>query len=373
MRYFLVAGEKSGDQHAAGLMIRIREHDEAADFRFIGGDAMREVSGNEPLLHIDNLGFMGFTQLIGQAGRIINLFRVCHQGILEFKPDLVIPVDFGGFNLRLIRWAGRRGFRSVYYITPKIWAWMPSRGRLIARYTEKALCTLPFEPGFLNRYGADSHYTGNPVVEYTQPVSSLDTEGVRKRLGLPEKDIIAILPGSRDQEIRMLLPIMAGVIPYFPAYRFVIAACDPFPDSYYQDLLSGMPVTLLRGKTLELLRASRSAMVTSGTATLEAGLTGTPQVVCYRTSRVSYLIARLLIRVKYISLVNLVLGRSCVDELIQGRLRVSSLQRSLERITEDGPRRQEVIEGYKEMKIRLTERKSAEEAARIIVAAAIRT
>ncbi len=373
MRYFLIAGEKSGDQHAAGLMIRIRDQDAEADFRFIGGDAMSEVSGNPPLLHIDRLGFMGFTQLFRQAGRIVNLFRVCHQGILEFKPDLIIPVDFGGFNLRLIRWAGRRGFRSVYYITPKIWAWMPSRGKKIARYCEKALCILPFEPDFLARYGVDSHYTGNPVVEYTQPVVSLDTEEVRKGLGLPQKDIIAILPGSRDQEIRMLLPIMAGIIPYFPAYQFVIAACDPFPDSYYQDLLSGMPATLVRGKTLELLRASRSAVVTSGTATLEAGLTGTPQVVCYRTSGISFLIARFLIRVKHISLVNLVLGRTCVDELIQGRLNVSSLTKRLERITEEGPRRQEVLEGYREMKIRLTNRKSAEEAARIIVAAAIRT
>lgn len=373
MRYFLIAGEKSGDQHAAGLMIRIREEDAEADFRFIGGDAMSEASGNEPLLHIDRLGFMGFTQLFGQAGRILNLFRVCHQGILEFKPDLIIPVDFGGFNLRLIQWAGRRGFRSVYYITPKVWAWMPSRGRKIARYSEKALCILPFEPDFLDRFGADSHYTGNPVVEYMEPFVSQDPEQVRKRLGLPQKEIIALLPGSRDQEIRMLLPIMSGVIPYFPDYQFVIAACDPFPDSYYEDLLSGIPATLVRGKTPELLRASRSALVTSGTATLEAALTGTPQVVCYRTSGISFLVARLLIRVKHISLVNLVLGRSCVDELIQGRLKSSSLKRSLERITVDGRRRQEVIEGYREMKIRLTNRKSAVEAARIIVAVAIRT
>ncbi|OFY53179.1 MAG: lipid-A-disaccharide synthase [Bacteroidetes bacterium GWF2_49_14] len=373
MRYFLIAGEKSGDQHAAGLMIRIREQDAQADFRFIGGDAMSEASGNEPLLHIDRLGFMGFTQLLGQAGRILKLFKVCHQGILEFKPDLIIPVDFGGFNLRLIRWAGIRGFRSVYYITPKIWAWMPSRGKKIARYCEKALCILPFEPDFLSRYGADSHYTGNPVVEYTEPVVKQDPGQVRKRLGLPQKEIIALLPGSRNQEIRMLLPIMAGVIPHFPAFQFVIAACDPFPDSYYQNLLPGMPATLVRGKTLELLRASRSALVTSGTATLEAALTGTPQVVCYRTSGISYLVARLLIRVKHISLVNLVLGRTCVDELIQGRLKVSTLQMSLERITAEGPRRQEILEGYREMKIRLTDRKSAEEAARIIVAAAIRT
>ncbi len=373
MRYFLIAGEQSGDQHAASLMNRIREQDTGAEFRFIGGDAMSKAGGLEPLIHVKRLGFMGFTQLLGQAGRILELFRVCHQGIVDFKPDIIIPVDFGGFNLRLIRWASKRGYRSVYYITPKIWAWMPSRGKRISRYSDKALCILPFEPDFLTRYGADSYYTGNPVVEYTLPVLQEDPDKILHDLGLDSKKIIALLPGSRNQEIRMHLPIMAGIIRFFPDYQFVVAACNPFPDSYYQALLPGISATLVRGKTLELLRASRSALVTSGTATLEAGLLGTPQVVCYRTTGVSYLIARLLIRVKFISLVNLILGRSCVSELIQGSLNESSLVSSLKRITEEGPERLEVLEGYREMKTLLTDRQSAAEAARIIVTAALRT
>jgi len=365
MRYFLIAGESSGDQHAADLMVRLKEADPDAVFRFIGGDRMSEAGG-EPLIPIRELAFMGFTQVITRLGLIRRTFKLCHEEIIRFNPDVIIPVDYGGFNLRLIKWANKRGYRSVYYITPKVWAWMPSRARILAKYTEKTLCILPFEPAFLEKYGSSSVYVGNPVQDTVRPVCERDVAVIRAELGLQNHSVIAILPGSRDQEIRKMLPKMLSMTAEFPDYQFVVAACDPFSDSYYGSLIKDSGVKIIRNHTHELLRIAQAALVTSGTATLEAGLLGTPQVVCYQTSPLSYLIARMLVRIRYISLVNLILETSCVDELIQGRFNRRSLYLALQKIVSDGEARNKMLHGYQEMKRRLGDQEAAREAAAII-------
>lgn len=369
MRYFLIAGESSGDQHAANLMVKLKEADPSAVFRFIGGDRMVEAGG-EPLIHLRELSFMGFTQVIGRLGIIRRTFKLCHEEIIRFNPDIIIPVDYGGFNLRLIRWASGKGFRSVYYITPKVWAWMPSRAKTLSRCAEKTLCILPFEPAFLQKYGSDSMYVGNPVLDSVRPVNELDADEIKAALGFEAKRVIAVLPGSRDQEIRKMLPKMLSMAAEFPDYQFAVAACDPFGDSYYESLISGATVKIVRNHTHELLRISHAALVTSGTATLEAGLLGIPQVVCYQTSPLSYLIARTLVRIRYISLVNLILDSGCVDELIQGRFNRRSLQLALQKIVSDGEARGKILEGYREMKKRLGSMEAAREAAAIITSLA---
>jgi len=367
MRYLFLAGEASGDLHAAALIRELRHLDTEAEIRGMGGDNMVSA-GASIVVHISELGFMGFTQLGKKAAIIRKTFSRIREEILAFQPDLIVPVDFGGFNLRMIRWAHKKGFRSVYYIPPKVWAWMPGRSRKLARYCEKVICILPFEPDFLRNYGVNAEYAGNPVQNYTRHVGELTGQS---DLMLGEQEMIALLPGSRDQEIRTILPVMTSVVPDFPEFRFVVAACDPFPDEYYQNLTGSAKIEIIRGKTPEVLKEARAALVTSGTATLEAALLGVPQVVCYKTSGLSYLIARILIRVKYISLVNLILGDEAVKELIQSRLTKADLSAELNKILRDGPSREHIMAGYHELHKKLGDWDASPRAARILRAAAM--
>ncbi len=365
MKYFLIAGEPSGDQHGSALMRSIRQLDPEAEFRFLGGDFM-ERTGGPAVIHIRELSFMGFSQVFTRLPDIRRYFNICKSAILEFNPDIVIPIDYGGFNLRLIRWLKKNHLRSVYYITPKVWAWMPSRARKLAMYTDKALCVLPFEPAFLDNYGVVSEYVGSPVKEYILPVKNADPARLRIDLGLDPKPVIALLPGSRRQEISMILPVMSRLTVQFPDYRFVIGGHPNFPEKFYQDFSGSAPIQVIYGKTLELLRIADAALVTSGTATLEAGLLGVPQVVCYKSAIVSWLIARIVIRVRYISLVNLILQRSCVEELIQFSYTAGNLRLSLEKILNDPAGRQEILNGYRELNDRLGVKEASKAAAAIV-------
>jgi lipid-A-disaccharide synthase len=371
MKYFLIAGEPSGDQHGSFLMQSIRKMDPDASFRFLGGDLMERVGGTA-VIHIRDLAFMGFTQLIVKALRIRKNFRICRREIKAFSPDVVIPIDYGGFNLRMIRWLKKADFRTVYYITPKVWAWMPGRASKLARYAGKSLCVLPFETGFLRKYGVDCEYVGSPVREYVLPVVNADPARIRSELGLDGKQVIALLPGSRHQEISRMLPVMAQMVNQFKEYQFVIAGHPNFPESFYRKSTGQWKVPVVYGKTLELLKVSSAALVTSGTATLETALLGIPQVVCYKTAPASYLIARFLIKVKYISLVNLILGRYCIEELIQQKCSPANLRRSLDLILTDAPYRHEMIEGYSELNEKLGDKTASAEAAAIICRMAVK-
>ncbi|MFA6126028.1 MAG: lipid-A-disaccharide synthase [Bacteroidales bacterium] len=365
MKYFLIAGEPSGDQHGSMLMESILKTDKAAEFKFLGGDLMERVGG-KAVIHIRDMAFMGFTQLIIKALRISANFRICKREILSFHPDIVIPIDYGGFNLRLIRWLKSKNIRSVYYITPKVWAWMPGRANKLALYTERSLCILPFEKEFLENYGVRCDYVGNPVRDYVQKVRNSDVIAIRSALNLPGKPVIALLPGSRRQEITKILPIMAQMIDQFTEYQFIIAGHDHFSTDFYCEVVDRADVPVYYGKTLELLMIADAALVTSGTATLEAALLETPQVVCYKTAPLSFLIARLLVRIKHISLVNLILNRACVDELIQGRLTAHHLKISLDRILNDQPFLIRMAAGYKELSDKLGDNEASATAAGII-------
>ncbi len=365
MKYFLIAGEPSGDQHGSMLMRSILKIDPNADFRFLGGDLMERVGG-KAIIHIRDMAFMGFTQLIIKAFRIRENFSVCKKAIAGFNPDMVIPIDYGGFNLRLISWLKEHHFRSAYYITPKVWAWMPSRAKKLARYSDISLCILPFETEFLKGYGVRSQYVGNPVRDYVLPVRDTDVETIKKALGLGTKPVIALLPGSRRQEIAKMLPVMMDASAQFKEYQFVIAGHANFPESFYREMSGKSEVQVLYGKTLELLRISTAALVTSGTATLETALLGIPQVVCYKTAPVSYLIARFLIKIKYISLVNLILNRSCIDELIQHRCTAANIKSSLRKILPNGRSRQQIIDGYRELEVKIGNTEASATAAAIV-------
>jgi len=371
MKYFLIAGEPSGDQHGSLLMQSIKAIDPEAQFRFLGGDLMERVGGTA-VIHIRNLAFMGFTQLIVKAIRIYETFRICKREILAFNPDITIPIDYGGFNLRLIRWLTTRELKCIYYITPKVWAWMPSRAYKLARYTTRSLCILPFEPEFLRKYGVECDYVGNPVKDYVSTLTGLDTQLAATASGLTGKRIIALLPGSRRQEISKILPVMVQMIDQFKEYEFVIAGHGNFPESFYRKISARPDIRVVYGKTLELLTLAHAALVTSGTATLETALLEIPQVVCYKTAPFSYLIARLVAKVKYISLVNLILDKPCVDELIQNRYTAANLKSSLERILPDSESRKKMVEGYQEMNALLGPDQASATAAAIVCRMAMR-
>lgn len=366
MRYFLIAGEPSGDQHGSMLIQSIRTIDPEAEFRFLGGDLMEKAGGNAAVIHIRDLAFMGFTQLLIKAFKIRKNFRTCKTGILSFGPQVVVPIDYGGFNIRMIRWLKKKKIPTAYYITPKVWAWMPSRANKLARYADRSLCVLPFEPGFLEKYGVRCDYVGNPVRDYVLPVRNSDPVLIRAALGLSEKPVIALLPGSRRQEISRILPVLAAVSGQFKDYQFVIAAHVNFPESFYRSIAGDPDLKIMYGKTLELLRIASAALVTSGTATLETALLGTPQVVCYKTAPVSYLIARMLVRIKYISLVNLILGKPCVEELIQEKCTAASITGSLSRILADPALRRRISADYLELDERIGNTEASSTAAAIV-------
>ncbi len=365
MKYFLIAGEPSGDQHGSELMKAILKIDPVAEFRFLGGDLMQKVGG-KVVIHIHDLAFMGFTQLIVKLLKIRKNFQVTRKAILDFYPDVVIPIDYGGFNLRLIPWLKKKKFCTIYYITPKVWAWMPSRAKKLARFTDRSLCVLPFETEFLAKYGVACDYVGNPVKQYVRPVINADPEKVRIDLGLNAKPVIALLPGSRKQEIRQILPTMVEMIDQFKDFQFVIGAHANFPESFYRELTGISEVEIIYGKTLEILKIAKAALVTSGTATLETGLLGTPQVVCYTSSPLSWLIARIVIRVRYISLVNLILGQACIEELIQFRYTAISLKSCLGRVLNDQEYITRMADGYRDLNEKLGEREASATAADIV-------
>ncbi len=365
MKYFLIAGEPSGDQHGSELMKAILKLDTAAEFRFLGGDLLENVGG-KAVIHIRGLAFMGFTQLLVKLMKIRDNFRITKNDILAFNPDVVIPIDYGGFNLRIISWLKKKHFLTVYYITPKVWAWMPSRAKKLARYTDMSLCVLPFEPDFLAKYGVRSEYVGNPVKEYVRPLNNADPAMMRSDLDLGAKPVIALLPGSRKQEIRQILPLMVQMIDQYKDYQFVIGGHRNFPESFYKELTGKTDAKVIYGKTLELLKIAKAALVTSGTATLETALLGTPQVVCYTTSPVSWLIARIVIKVRYISLVNLILDRFCIEELIQFRYNSRNLKINLDRILTDPEFIRQMTDGYRELNKKIGEKEASATAADIV-------
>ncbi|RZM29781.1 MAG: lipid-A-disaccharide synthase [Pedobacter sp.] len=315
MRYYLVAGEASGDLHGANLMKALKEQDPEAEFRYFGGDKMRHEGGTL-VKHYADMAFMGFTEVLLNLRTIFKNMRFCKDDILSWNPDVLILIDFPGFNLKIASFAKKQGIRTHYYISPKVWAWNQKRVLKIKRDIDRMFCILPFEVNFYKSWGMDIDYVGNPLLDEIS-LFSADKEFAAKHQ-LKDKPLIALLPGSRRQEIERLLPVMLSVTDKFPDYQFAIAGAPSFSSDYYQQFLSGKKeIPLVFGKTYDLLHQAHAAIVASGTATLETALFKVPQVVVYKGGRISIAIARMLVKIRFISLVNLIMDKQVVRELIQ--------------------------------------------------------
>ncbi len=364
MRYYIIAGEASGDLHASRLMQQIQATDGEARFRCWGGDLMAS-QGGELVKHYRDLAFMGFAEVIQNLGTILRNIRFCKSDLLAYRPDVLILVDYPGFNLRIARFAKEHGIKVVYYISPQVWAWKESRVRQIKRDVDKMLVILPFEKEFYRKHDMNVDFVGHPLLDVVSTESSDQGVAFRHKHGLDERPIIALLPGSRHQEINVMLPIMLSMVSRFPSYQFVIAAAPSQDMDMYRTRAMGYPVAVVAGDTYGILRNAHAALVTSGTATLEAALHGIPEVVCYKGNRLSYLIARSLVKIRFISLVNLIMDREVVKELIQDELNTVNLENELRKILDPQGRRQ-VCSEYDELKHKLGGPGAAAKAAGII-------
>ena len=332
MKYYLIAGEASGDLHASNLMEQLRTMDAEADFRYWGGDLMKKQGGTL-VKHYRDLAFMGFLEVLLNIGTIFRNFRECHLDIKTFQPDVVILIDYPGFNLRIAKFVHSLNIPVFYYISPQLWAWNAGRVTRIRKFVDKMFVILPFEKEFYQKYNYQVDFVGHPLLDVIDREKERESRSVfLDRYHLDEKPIIALLPGSRKQEITTMLGIMLELIPDFPGYQFVIAGAPSVPEEFYRTLIRGDKVGIVNNQTYELLRSSTAALVTSGTATLETALMMVPQTVCYKGNSFSYLIARILVKVQYISLVNLIMNKQVVNELIQGNLTKESLKAELENL-----------------------------------------
>ena len=335
MKYYLIAGEASGDLHGSNLMKELNLQDPEATFRFWGGDLMKRVGG-EIVKHYQDLAFMGFIEVLFNLRTIFKNIALCKKDIQEFEPDVIIFLDYPGFNLRIAKWAKKNNYKTHYYISPQIWAWKEGRIKRIKRDVDTMYVILPFEKDFYeNKHHFPVHFVGHPLIDAINNKKQVDPKEFRKKNGLDQRPIISILPGSRKQEINKMLKVMVSVVKYYPDYQFVIAGAPGQEPEIYHPYITKENVTLLHNKTYDLLSLSYAAMVTSGTATLETALFKVPQVVCYKGSRISYEIAKRVINLKFISLVNLILDREVVTELIQNKFNKTELKNELDRILDD--------------------------------------
>lgn len=351
MKYYILAGEPSGDLHASNLMKELLLIDNTIQFQFWGGDLMEQVAKQKPRKHIKDLAFMGFVEVLKNIRTIFRNIKFCKQDILRFKPDVLVLVDYPGFNLRIADWAKQQGIRVIYYISPTIWAWKENRVEIVKRSIEKMFVILPFEVAVYKKHNYDADYVGHPLLDaIEQEKSKLPTrEDFTLENKLGDKPIIAVLPGSRKQEIERMLSIMLNVVGDFQDYQFVIAGTTNLPKEAYSNAIQ-MGIKVVFNQTYALMQHAHAGIIKSGTSTLESALFRLPQVVCYKGGAVSYSIARLVVgnRVKYISLPNLILDRPVVKELIQSELTASNLKNELKSILA-GKKREEMLGNYDEL------------------------
>lgn len=364
MKFFLLAGERSGDLHGANLIRAIRRHDPQAELRAWGGDDM-EAAGATLLRHYRDLAFMGFWEVLKNWRALRGLMRQCQEDIAAFGPDAVVLIDYGGFNLRLARFAKQQGINTFFYISPKVWAWNQHRALRIKRDVDRLFVIFPFEVEFFKKYDYAVDYVGNPLFDAIAAFRPDPLFLEKNNLG--GKPIVALLPGSRRQEVESILPDMLRAVKHFPNHQFVVAAVSNLPRDLYDRLLGDLRLPLVTDAAYDLLAHAQAALVTSGTATLETALLNVPQVVCYRTSFLTYEVAKRLMKVPYISLVNLVAGREVVSELIQGDLNEKRLVSELEKVTIDTESRARQLESYVEIRRMLGEEGASERAGELMV------
>ena len=349
MRYFLIAGEASGDLHASNLMKGLLEADPSAEFCYMGGDLMREVGG-DMVMHYRETSYM-MLDVLFHLRKIFRNMRLLKRKISEWKPDVLIPVDYPGFNLRMARYAAGQGIRVFYYISPKVWAWKQRRVHALKRYVNRMFAILPFEVEFFRRFDMEVEYFGNPLVDQVSAFREHfeGKEAWCRKHGLGQKPLVALLAGSRIKEIETTLPAMLSLAGEHPDHQFVVAGAPSIDPSVYRRYLSDSDVQLVYNETYALLASARAGIINSGTATLEAALFELPQVVLYRTSKLAYGIAKRLIKINFISLVNLIYGKKLVEEIIQKDLRERT-RKELSRLLGNEGYRKEMREGYRWMK-----------------------
>ncbi len=356
MKYYLIAGEASGDLHGANLMKGLRESDPDAEFRFWGGDRMAEVGGRENLArHYKTTSFFGLVEIVKNFRTIFSQLSECKRDVEEFAPDVLVLIDYPGFNFRMAKYAHCRGIKTFYYISPKVWAWKESRVKKIRRYVTQLFIIFPFEIDYFARRGIKAVYEGNPsvdsIAERLERIPS--EESFRKSNGLDDRPIVALLAGSRKTEIRNNLPFMVELSKRYEQYQFVVAGVAWIDRALYERHLDGTEVRFVTDVTYELLRYSVAAVVTSGTATLETALIGTPQVVCYKADALSVAIGHLLVKIPFISLVNIVMGREVVKELIQWDMTMPKAMAELDAILPEGAERERMLADYAELAERM--------------------
>ncbi len=368
MKYYLIAGEASGDLHGANLMKALKLKDAEADFRYWGGDLMKNAGG-KLIKHYRKLAFMGFIVVLFNLRTIIKNISFCKKDIEFFKPDVIIFIDYPGFNMRIAKWAKQKGLKTHYYISPQIWAWKEGRIKKIKRDVDAMYVILPFEKDYYEKkHHFPVHFVGHPLIDAIANRKQVDPNIFRKENNLDDRPIIALLPGSRKQEISKMLKVMLSVVEDFKDYQFVIAGAPSQDATFYQPYIKQQNVHLLLNKTYDLLSISNAALVTSGTATLETALFKIPQVVCYKGNRISYEIAKRIIKLKYISLVNLILDREIVTELIQSEFNPKRLKKELVYILDEYNRAVLFLDYY-ELEKKLGGKGASEKTASLIIEA----
>ena len=372
MKYFLIAGEASGDLHAAHLIASLKQQDERAEFRFLGGDLMAAQAAVEPIIHYRDMAYMGFMDVVKHLGKILGFLGTARRHIEEWRPDAVVLIDYPSFNLKVAKYAHNLGIGVHYFISPKVWVWKEWRVKDIRRYVDHMYCILPFEPDWYRERGYTATYVGNPTVqEVAQASHDLpDFTRFRGQHGLPDRPVIAVVPGSRVREIRDNLPLMLQAAARHPDYQAVIAGAPNITDDLYREVMGDQAVPVQRDATYPLVHHARVALVTSGTATLETALLGTPQVACYRFngSKWSYNFYRRLLTGKYVTLPNLITDEPVIPELLMHLCTVDSIDRHLSLLLGDTPERTAMLDGYRRLADRLGSDVCTATAARMIVA-----
>jgi lipid-A-disaccharide synthase len=366
MKYYIIAGEASGDLHGSNLMKSLYREDPNAEIRFWGGDLMQSVGGTL-VKHYRDLSFMGFLEVALNLKTILNNIKICKKDIIEFQPDVLVFIDYPGFNMRIAKWAKKLGMKTHYYISPQIWAWKENRIKDIKRDIDKMYVILPFEKDFYeNKHHYEVEFVGHPLIDAIQNRTPTNDIEFRKENNLSDKPIIAILPGSRKQEITKMLSVMLSVAADFPDYQFVIAGAPSQEYSFYSTFLISNNCHFISNKTYDLLSVSYAALVTSGTATLETALFKVPEVVCYKGSWLSYQIAKRIVTLKYISLVNLIMDKEVVTELIQEKCNTNSIKIELQKLL-DSKYRNKVLENYNALELKLGGNGASQKTAKLIV------
>ena len=364
MKYYLIAGERSGDLHASNLIKSLIKEDAQAEFRFLGGDMM-QAAGGVMYRHYQEISFMGFWEVFSNLGTISKNLKACKEDLIHYKPDVLILVDFSGFNLRVAAAAKKAGIKVYYYISPKIWAWNQGRAHKIKKLVDKMFVIIPFEKEFYKKFDFEVDYVGNPVFDAIHDYHP--NPNFRSDNQLDDREIIAVLPGSRQQEVVQMLHYMINVVPVFRKYQFVVAAVSNLSEEYYEMFNRDKDLKMVYEQSYDILANAKAAIVTSGTATLETALFNVPQVVCYKTSAFTYFIAKALIKVKYISLVNLIVNKLVVKELIQDEFIPRNLVEELNKITENKEVIALQLQGYAELKAELGGVGASDRTAKLIV------